>query len=124
MLNGVNVVDTITTRQMPIAVVVTITIVSIIVCGLFILDWRNEIKYKKRTLSWSSSTPVISSMIRLVIIAMLIATTFKFLSMSKQFETTYKATIDRSVSFVEFNKKYEVIAQYDNGEYLIRELSE
>lgn len=122
MLEGVNVVETITRPTTPRYIMVFVAILGIFIVAYLVvicIKIGNGKKYHGLLGADSTKFAIIGDTLftMLVIIA-----GFLLYDGYNMVETTYRVTVDESVSFVEFHDRYEILLE-DNNEYIIREIA-
>ena len=119
-MQGVTILETINTPCAPLWMVIVAAVCCLILVSLIVPD---TIRLARRVyhLGTYQRLVIIGQIIcDIIIIACVIAGGFGLYGQHNTIETTYRVTIDESVSFVEFDNKYEVVSR-DANEYVIKE---
>ena len=120
MLDGITILETITSRKVPLAVPVIMSVLAVVLTGLLISCWIRAARGKGDMYHWGDFPAIVAWLTELVVIVAMCIGTFSMWEQYNTFETKYRVSINESVSMIEFNEKYEIIEQ-DGNEYIIEE---
>ena len=104
-MDGVTILSEMSVREVELWKVIIWGIVTAVYVCYMILDHVEGWRY----LSWP--TRIVEIICTLMVFAIMSFVEIVFIYGYHTFKTEYKATIDDSVSFKEFNKRYEILSQ-------------
>ena len=112
MLNGITIIETVVEPRVDFGVAVWFTVIGTIAMLLIIPSLIKDYMVHKN---------IRNIMTGIVAIVICCAALFVMWTLHNTIETTYRVNIDKSVSLVEFNEKYEIVSQ-NGDEYIIRDV--
>lgn len=122
MLEGVNVVETITSTATPWYILVFVAFIALFIIVDFVVNCIRADKEKKCQGLFGNASFVFAIACDTILIACTIIASVLLYDGYNTVRTTYRVTVDKSVSFVEFHDRYEVLLE-DGDEYIIREIT-
>ena len=119
-MNGVTILETINTPCAPLWMVIVDAVCCLILVSLIVPDTIRLVRRVYHTGAYKRWVTIGQIICDIIIIACVIVGGLGLYGQHNTVETTYRVSIDESVSFVEFNDKYEVVSR-DANEYIIKE---
>lgn len=124
MLEGVNVVETITRRAVPWYILALVAIVGLMFVSDFAVKCIRAGKGKgyKSVFGDDSISRIFAAVCDVLVIACMITGGLLLYDGYNTPKTTYRVTVDESASFVEFHDRYEILLE-DGDEYIVKEIT-
>ena len=119
-MQGVTILETINTPGAPLWMVIVVAVCCLLLVLLIVPDVIRLVRRVCHTGPYSKTVIVGEIICDIIFIACVIAGGLGIYGQHNTIKTTYRVAIDESVSFVEFDDRYEVVSRDDN-EYIIKE---
>ena len=123
MLEGINIIEMITRPYVPWYIIAFVIVLGCFILTDFVVALVFVCKGKNHKGLWAASNSTTFTIVNdtILLACAIIAGTILY-NGHNMIETTYRVTIDKSVSLVEFRDKYEILLQ-EGEEYIIREIA-